>query len=486
MEWNDLAGEMPDDAMESIRPADAMPDDAMDPNVHDVLVELRPESGGMSVLSGEDGWNPFISAREAVALLQSSAGIAARGLQILSDVAVPVSRPGNGGGFGAGGSEQSIVVSARVTVETKQQLEQSRGQTVVGVYSNARIAPFPSKDCDPTVAKGTVDRVATYLGASDLWDMGYKGKGVVIGIVDGGISNSMRLVRQVVDGLNANFGKQAFWDSHGNMTSLDALCMAPEAEVYDIRITDGGGAETWILSAIQGFDWAIKKRKATGKPVILSNSWGIYDKAQAGDYAVNKDHPFMRKLVEAIDAGIIVLFAAGNCGQMCDPVPAALTSLKSRCNDCVGPSKSIWGANGHPRVMTVGAANTNGELIGYSSQGPAALDPNKPDFCAISHFSGGYFAVDTGTSAACPVAAGVVALLKQAFPNLSHDQAKRALSQTARQMGGTQGWSADSGHGIINARAAYDYIKQNISPEPAVLGGNGVPPGSAVLGGAHS
>nr|WP_262984679.1 hypothetical protein [Nostoc sp. PA-18-2419] len=55
-----------------------------------------------------------------------------------------------------------------------------------------------------------------------------------------------------------------------------------------------------------------------------------------------------------------------------------------RCGSDTGSNKSIWGANGHPRVMTVGAVNKNEEIIGYSSQGPAAFDPKKPDFCSIS------------------------------------------------------------------------------------------------------
>lgn len=30
----------------------------------------------------------------------------------------------------------------------------------------------------------------------------------------------------------------------------------------------------------------------------------------------------------------------------------------------------------------------NEQFVGYSSQGPAALDPDKPDFCSITHFTG--------------------------------------------------------------------------------------------------
>src|SRR6185503_10959744 len=152
--------------------------------------------------------------------------------------------------------------------------------------------------------------------------------------------------------------------------------------------------------------------------------------------------------------GIIVLFAAGNCGASCPD---------GRCGPDNGPGRSIWGANGHPRVITVGAVNQNDRLVGYSSQGPAALDPNKPDFCSVTHFAG-YFprvnpahASDGGTSAATPIAAGVIALFKQCKPTLTHDEAKNALKGTARDIGPT-GWDQHSGSGIINAKAAYDSI----------------------------
>ena len=151
----------------------------------------------------------------------------------------------------------------------------------------------------------------------------------------------------------------------------------------------------------------------------------------------------------------LVLFAAGNCGGTCPD---------GRCDSDNGEGRSIWGANGHPSVMTVGAVNTRSELIGYSSQGPATLHNEKPDFCAASHFRG-YFPVDTGTSAACPIAAGVAALLKQARPEANQAQIKGALQRTARNIG-PGGWDRHSGFGIVQSAAALEPLQGSPTPEP--------------------
>lgn len=315
--------------------------------------------------------------------------------------------------------------------------------------------PIPPCDCNPAKNHGCLLDVAAYLGVDQIWQNGFKGDGVVIGIVDGGITAEIKLDRdtpglvpRVIGGWpSANWGTLARWDGHGNKMAINALGMAPHAEIYDIRISDSSDCGGCVSDAIAGLQWAIEKYRRDGVPQILSCGWGLYQRLDDPKYATDARHPLTRKVVEAIDEGILVIFAAGNGGESCP--------LRS-CGDDIGPGKSIWGANGHPRVITVGAVNKDEQLIGYSSQGPAALDEYKPDFCGISHFAG-YNSCDAGTSSACAVAAGVVALLKQIRPTLTQEGAKRLLKATAKEIG-PPGWNRHTGSGIIQAEAAHNQL----------------------------
>ncbi len=319
--------------------------------------------------------------------------------------------------------------------------------------------PIGTCDCDYATPKGTIAQVAAYLGVDSIWSTGKRGEGIVVGVVDGGIRAAGRTIKpteagqptlgRVIGGFPvADWGTTAAaWGDHGMMCGTDVLGMAPNAQLYDLRISGQSSHDATVSTALAAFQWAIDRHRADGTPHVLTNSWGMFQKNWAPDYTTNPNHPFTRKVVEAIDEGILMLFAAGNCGDTCPD---------GRCGADNGPGKSIWGANGHPRVITVGAVNRNEQFVGYSSRGPAALDANKPDFCSVTHFTG-YFTSDSGTSAATPIAAGVVALMKQAKPSLTQEQSKDALKSTAKDIG-PSGFDQHSGSGIIRAKAAYDKV----------------------------
>jgi hypothetical protein len=236
---------------------------------------------------------------------------------------------------------------------------------------------------------------------------------------------------------------------HGSMCAHDASFICPEAEIFDVGVLKGKqGVASTLSDALMAYDWLISRCKSIDKYCVASNSWGIYQESWAPDYAKDSNHPFTRKIKEACKSGILVCFAAGNCGPICP---------SRRCDRDIGSNRSIWGANGLAEVFTIGGANLREEWIGYSSIGPAALSDRKPDFCSLSHFKG-FHEIDTGTSAATPIAAAVIALLKDRWTDLNTNSLKEAISATCRSLC-SENWDYYSGYGLLDAKAAYLKLK---------------------------
>jgi serine protease AprX len=509
MEESTQEGEMPTGEMEKTSPAEQSPASGMEESASgdEMSIGMKDPGSGDEMPGGmgeakqgdempgsemeDKPQNVLVEFRISTTQAASDALQMATGVQVTSfqpDTSydpIPVNPAPDQAARLAASGEQTVII--RGTIEANRIPELEAQANVVRVWKDTPIKPFNNQspqneqavlvkpmegfgpcpigtcDCQSWVAKGTIADVAAYLGVNQIWDAGYKGEGIVVGVVDGGITAQGRtinpadtsdgswpgkLIPRVIGGWpTPNWGTTGVaWGWHGNMCATDVLGMAPNAQIYDIRIS----ANDAISAALAGFQWAIDQHRSNGTPHILTNSWGIFQENWDTDYAKNPNHPFTRKVIEALDEGILILFAAGNCGGTCPD---------GRCGSDSGPGKSIWGANSHPRVITVGAVNKNEQFVGYSSQGPGALDPKKPNFCSITHFQG-FFPSDSGTSAATPIAAGVVALLKQVNPSLSQDQTKNALGETAKDIG-PSGWDQHSGAGIIRAKAAFDHVARS-------------------------
>ena len=385
-------------------------------------------------------------------------------------------------------------VAVRAFVQPHQVDEISKLPYVDRVSRDARVEPFvsghraavaastvapPRVQCASTdKADGTAAQVARDLGAARLWRAGYTGRGIVVGIVDGGITAHNRPTQpggwpaipqapatgEVVGGWPAlDWGTTAQgWGQHGNMIAFDVQAIAPEAELWDIRIWDPEEKfATYVSRAESGIHEAIRSFETHGVPHVLVNAWGLYDSDNGAEYAFDPESNLTRLVELARDLGLLIVWAAGNCGDGCRFASTSPCGPADR-----GPGASILGPNGHPRVMTVGAATLRGEWCGYTSQGPAALppnDPDKPDFCGVSQFEGffpnesGLRPYDGGTSAATGIVGGVVALLKQARPDLTQEECKQALKDTATPIR-TPAAHGGAGAGVIDAFRAFGRI----------------------------
>ncbi|KQU50569.1 hypothetical protein ASG72_11830 [Bosea sp. Leaf344] len=258
---------------------------------------------------------------------------------------------------------------------------------------------------------------------------------------------------------------------HGEMVARNAqavaLAAAPSARIKLLdcpAIPDGIKRLPVFLHTVAAALFSIlativtAPRKADGW--VICNAWGVFDptvKPGQVPYSDNPLHPvaIALKLLNLMGADLV--FAAGNCGQFC-PNP--------RCSPAfTGPSRSINGANALREVLTVGAVRADKVWLGYSGQGPgiARMAKEKPDICAPSQFaSDDYPGHNTGSSAACGLAAGAVALLRTRWQpsTLTTEQLRGAIKRHAVQPYGPVGWQERTGHGILDLAATAEALNR--------------------------
>ncbi|MFZ4410533.1 MAG: S8 family serine peptidase, partial [Paracraurococcus sp.] len=250
---------------------------------------------------------------------------------------------------------------------------------------------------------------------------------------------------------------------HAAMVARNALAYATNVKLWDCPLLPDRIDQLGIfLSYAQVVFGQIRDRIEDYRAAnpgsgswVLVNAWGIWDTSQDPqspcifNYGSNINHALNKVVAELDGKGLDQVFAAGNCGQFCPP---------TRCGPLDrGPGRSIHGANSHPDVLTVGGVRTDGLWVGYSAEGPGTLAAAKPDLCAptlfrdvLAPFDG---ADNSGTSAACGVAAGIVASVRGQRPwNVLPPAALRAqLRAAARSQGGDPTSLSRFGAGILQA-----------------------------------
>lgn len=341
-------------------------------------------------------------------------------------------------------------------------LLKERPDEIAGIFVDPHIFAISEHYCDPMggvkTPVGDSSDVAEKLGVEN-WNL--TGKNVRVAVVDTGIKSDdhIRVERGwSPPGINISPGE--FPRGHGTMCAFDILIAAPEAELLDYALLQSTGQDwtAFLSDAVAAYASLIDEReREPSRPLVVNNSWGMFDTSEdlppydPGNYSSNPNHPFTQIASSLVNAGTDVLFAAGNCGTSSSP-----TCSDSRCGSSnIGPGASIHGCNGSPDVITIAAITTDHRRLGYSSQGPAGLYRLKPDVAAYSHFKGsGVYPADGGTSAACPVAAGVIAAVREKFTAIndptSDPHVMKALIQRTASPVNNVGFSYDLGFGIIN------------------------------------
>lgn len=305
------------------------------------------------------------------------------------------------------------------------------------------------------------------MEVQEAWIYG-TGSGIKIAIIDEGVDLSHPdLTANILPGYDAtgqgSAGAATNNDNHGTAcagivaavtnNSLGIAGVAPNAKIIPIRAIyrNAQGAtqrsRAWEATAI---DWAV----ANGADVI-SCSWGFHNSTDAT--------AVVNAITNAVTngrngKGCIVLMATGNSN-------GALIYSATLSN-----------------VIAVGASTTTDQREPISNFG-TGLDVVAPgvniyttDLQGAAGIAGDYMSNFSNTSAACPNAAGVVALMLSVNPNLTYQEVRTILTQTSDpRTGQTSGsWVSDVGYGRVNANravmAACDNLKLTLTISgPATL-----------------
>jgi Subtilase family len=139
---------------------------------------------------------------------------------------------------------------------------------------------------------------------------------------------------------------------------------------------------------------------------------------------------------------------------------------------------------GYNNVMAVGATARQDAYTGFSSFGPY-VDITAPGVgiwsTAWQNGRDTYIA-ENGTSASCPFVAGVAGLMFSVNPNLSNQQIRDLLLNSADDVG-TRGWDEHYGNGRLNALRALQFAQDPGAHQAHAslnLSANSLPAGSAI------
>lgn len=295
------------------------------------------------------------------------------------------------------------------------------------------------------------------LGGDALHDLGYTGAGVKVAVLDGGFVNVPSM--PVFDALQEEgrlLGTKDFvegddyvFESSGHGTNV-LSCMAakspyflvgtaPDASYYlfkteDVKSEFKAEEINWVA--------AVEYADSIGVEVLNSSLGytGFNDTTMSYNYEDmdGKTAYISRGAEIGAQKGILIVNSAGNEGQ--------------------GPWHYIGAPADAPSVLSIGAVRGDGKKAGFSSWGPTADGRIKPDIAAqgfgtvVSSMSKYRTTRTSGTSFSSPVMAGMVASLKQAFPDKPAYELRDIIKRSGNQS--TQPDTA-LGYGIPNYFVAY-------------------------------
>lgn len=264
----------------------------------------------------------------------------------------------------------------------------------------------------------------------ELWQRN-AGEGVLVFVLDTGVPKHSDLPEPVFkDNFTTDVSE---FDRNGHQTHCAGIVAAkndtdgvvgwaPMADLAHIKVLNdrGSGLSIWIANGIRTATKVWRERRKDYIGCIISMSLG-------GGFDQSQENA----IVEANDAGIVVIAAAGNSGFS-------------------GQSSSVDHPGASMNTIGVAAYRSDGQIARFSSGGPE-VDIAMPGEEILSTVPGDRYQVMSGTSMATPAAAGLLACALSSRPldsRIRNTQGMREFLKSRVTDRGEQGKDLRFGFGV--------------------------------------
>jgi thermitase len=295
------------------------------------------------------------------------------------------------------------------------------------------------KTSENKMAKGTAGADVSMPAA---WNVTTGKDDVIIAILDTGIDDTHPdLKGKVIKHIKISDTESAK-DVHGHGTHVAGVAAGltnngigvagtcPKCKLLNVKVMgdNGQGRTSWIT---EGINAAV----AEGADVI-NISAGTFDDSEALHTAVDN----------AISKGVVIVAAAGNCGDGADTCPSE--------NPPMYPAH-------YPEVISVSATDMNDKKPDYAQYGET-VDVTAPGDAILSTYKDNKYAIMNGTSMSSPLVAGLAGLLFTTDFGTSVQNITNRIQSTADKIDGTGTFWR---YGRVNAAKALGY-DTTASPTP--------------------
>ena len=318
------------------------------------------------------------------------------------------------------------------------------------------------------------------INVEPVWKQGYKGKGMFIGILDDFVQRTHPDLKDNLPAGNfIDYYSDVSYKQRTHGTSVAGIIAARD---NTIGIHGIASRATLYAYGVNGGDKGSSNTNSMEKSIVLALSRAertkiaVYN-ASIGTTIERKYENIPADLKQAIEQvlkngfggkGSSLVFAAGNLGNFGSPANSFYLNhygtmginTVAKDGQAISGMGGTWGPNlwlGAPSTSTFGTHLITTDLVG--------ADGKPGDY---SNFS--------STSGATPMVSGVIALLREAYPELTWRDVKLILAESARKIthdkrvyfttgkmysnsAKEQKYSLRTGFGLVDAEAAFKLAK---------------------------